>query len=80
MSKRVPASMRTRQMLSVRDIEDAFRDETGRLLAEAHTIASRQGCGLVQLTTDRSRSDTLRYCESLGYEDSHHGLKLVDRH
>lgn len=33
-------------------------------------------CGLVQLTTDKSRSDALRFYQSLGFTDSHEGLKL----
>jgi len=48
-----------------------------RLMAEVHAIALRQGCGLIQLTTDRSRADAHRFYESLGYENSHHGLKLA---
>ena len=35
-----------------------------------------RGCGLVQLTTDKSRSDALRFYQSLGFTDSHDGLKL----
>lgn len=35
-----------------------------------------RGCGLVQLTTDKSRSDALRFYQSLGFTDSHEGLKL----
>ncbi|WP_176036068.1 GNAT family N-acetyltransferase [Brucella tritici] len=35
-----------------------------------------RGCGLVQLTTDKSRSDALRFYQSLGFSDSHDGLKL----
>lgn len=32
-----------------------------------------RGCGLVQLTTDKSRSDALRFYQSLGFTDSHEG-------
>lgn len=35
-----------------------------------------RGCGLVQLTTDKARSDALRFYQSLGFADSHEGLKL----
>ncbi|KAB2663447.1 GNAT family N-acetyltransferase [Brucella tritici] len=35
-----------------------------------------RGCGLVQLATDKSRSDALRFYQSLGFTDSHEGLKL----
>lgn len=35
-----------------------------------------RGCGLVQLTTDKSRGDALRFYRSLGFIGSHKGLKL----
>jgi GNAT superfamily N-acetyltransferase len=37
----------------------------------------RQGCGLVQLTTDKSRPDARRFYEQLGFEASHMGMKLA---
>ncbi len=36
-----------------------------------------RGCGMVQLTTDRSRTDAHRFYERLGFEASHVGMKLV---
>jgi GNAT superfamily N-acetyltransferase len=38
--------------------------------------AREQGCGLVQLTTDRARGDAHRFYERLGFEASHLGMKL----
>ena len=38
--------------------------------------ARADGCTLVQLTTDRSRTDALRFYERLGFVASHHGMKL----
>jgi GNAT superfamily N-acetyltransferase len=35
------------------------------------------GCGLVQLTTDRRRTDAHRFYASLGFEASHLGFKLT---
>lgn len=35
-----------------------------------------RGCGLVQLTSDKSRADALRFYESLGFVASHEGFKL----
>ena len=35
-----------------------------------------KGCGLVQLTTDKSRPDALRFYQSLGFVASHEGMKL----
>jgi ribosomal protein S18 acetylase RimI-like enzyme len=35
-----------------------------------------RGCGLVQLTTDKRRTDAHRFYESLGFEASHEGMKL----
>ncbi len=39
--------------------------------------ARRRGCALVQLTTDKSRTDALRFYERLGFTASHEGLKLA---
>ncbi|MGB4857902.1 MAG: GNAT family N-acetyltransferase [Dokdonella sp.] len=33
-------------------------------------------CVMVQLTTDKSRDDALRFYERLGFVSSHHGMKL----
>jgi GNAT superfamily N-acetyltransferase len=38
--------------------------------------ARRRGCTLVQLTTDKSRTDAHRFYERLGFVASHEGLKL----
>jgi GNAT superfamily N-acetyltransferase len=37
----------------------------------------RRGCGLVQLTTDKSRTDARRFYERLGFIASHEGMKLA---
>jgi len=37
----------------------------------------RRGCGLVQLTMNKSRKDSHRFYESLGFEATHEGFKLV---
>ncbi|KAF0231090.1 MAG: hypothetical protein FD175_959 [Beijerinckiaceae bacterium] len=36
-----------------------------------------RGCGLVQLTTDKSRDSALRLYERLGFVATHQGMKLV---
>jgi ribosomal protein S18 acetylase RimI-like enzyme len=36
----------------------------------------RHGCNLVQLYTDKSRSDAHRFYERLGFKASHEGMKL----
>ncbi len=72
------AGMKRAQIEGVRVAKTARGLGIGsRLMAEVHAIALRQGCGLVQLTTDRSRVNALRFYESLGYENSHHGLKFA---
>jgi GNAT superfamily N-acetyltransferase len=38
--------------------------------------ARGRGCALVQLTSDKRRSDAIRFYESLGFEPTHEGLKL----
>lgn len=35
-----------------------------------------RGCGLVQLTSDKSRTDALRFYAALGFTASHEGMKL----
>ena len=50
----------------------------GRVLIEwAIERARTRGCALVQLTTDKSRPDALRFYESLGFVASHEGMKLA---
>jgi ribosomal protein S18 acetylase RimI-like enzyme len=48
-----------------------------RLMAFAIERARAAGCGLVQLTTDRSRADAHRFYERLGFKPSHVGMKLA---
>ena len=65
------------QIESVR-IASSRRDEgLGRRLIEwAIAECRKRGCGLVQLTTDKSRLDARRFYESLGFRASHEGMKL----
>ena len=48
-----------------------------RLLRWAVDEARARGCGMVQLTTDASRTDAHRFYERLGFTASHVGMKLV---
>ena len=45
------------------------------LMADAEARAREAGCGLIQLTTNRARSDAHRFYDRLGYEPSHLGYK-----
>jgi GNAT superfamily N-acetyltransferase len=38
--------------------------------------AKERGCGIVQLTSDKKRSEAISFYESLGFVSSHEGLKL----
>jgi GNAT superfamily N-acetyltransferase len=40
-------------------------------------VARKAGCRLVQLTSDKRRSDAHRFYESLGFVGSHEGYKLT---
>jgi len=56
-------------------------DYRGRRLGEALITwaideARRQGCALVQLTSDKSRQAAHRFYERLGFVASHEGMKL----
>jgi GNAT superfamily N-acetyltransferase len=46
------------------------------LMRHAVDLARREGCKLVQLTTDRARGDAHRFYERLGFVASHLGMKL----
>lgn len=46
------------------------------LFRHAIELAKEQGCGLVQLTTDKSRPDAHRFYDRLGFVRSHEGMKL----
>ncbi|HJQ59245.1 MAG TPA: GNAT family N-acetyltransferase [Vineibacter sp.] len=47
-----------------------------RMFAWAIAQCRARGCGLVQLTTDRTRPDAHRFYEKLGFVASHVGYKL----
>jgi GNAT superfamily N-acetyltransferase len=47
------------------------------MMAWAIGEARRRGCALVQLTTDKSRSDAHRFYQRLGFAPSHEGMKLA---
>ena len=50
----------------------------GRAMFEwAFAECRARGCGLVQLTTDRTRPDALGFYTALGFVASHEGLKLA---
>ncbi|MFW5679308.1 MAG: GNAT family N-acetyltransferase [Pseudomonadota bacterium] len=64
------------QIESVR-IKGAHRGRgLGRSFVEwAIECCRERGCGMVQLTTDKSRLDAHRFYERLGFEGSHLGMK-----
>ncbi len=69
---------------STRSVIEAVRvhaDERGsglgtRLIEWAIDASRRQGCRLVQLTSDTTRTDAHRFYERLGFQASHVGFKL----
>jgi ADP-ribose pyrophosphatase YjhB (NUDIX family)/ribosomal protein S18 acetylase RimI-like enzyme len=48
-----------------------------RMLRWAVEESGRRGCALVQLTTDKSRTDAHRFYERLGFTASHEGFKMA---
>ncbi|GAA5048674.1 GNAT family N-acetyltransferase [Streptomyces similanensis] len=70
---------------AIRSIIEAVRihaDERGsglgtRLIEWAIEESRRAGCQLVQLTSDKSRTDAHRFYERLGFEASHVGFKMT---
>ncbi|MGV9274439.1 N-acetyltransferase family protein [Streptomyces griseosporeus] len=69
---------------STRSIIEGVRihaDERGsglgtRLIEWAVETSRSEGCRLVQLTSDKTRTDAHRFYERLGFESSHLGFKL----
>lgn len=39
-------------------------------------LARKEGCHMVQLTTNQSRTNAYHFYQQLGFEHSHHGFKL----
>jgi ribosomal protein S18 acetylase RimI-like enzyme len=59
-------------------VDSAMRDRGigRRLIQWAVERARERGCGMVQLTSNKTRTDAIRFYESLGFVASHEGLKL----
>lgn len=47
-----------------------------KVLTYAINRAKEKGCSLVQLTSDKRRTEALKFYEKLGFKDSHEGFKL----
>ncbi len=59
-------------------IQEDFRGKGyGRIIFEyAINVAKQKGCTMVQLTSDKQRTDAIRFYEKLGFVASHEGFKL----
>lgn len=65
------------QIESVRISSTARGGGIGRQFLEwAISTCKENGCAIIQLTSDKSRSDAIRFYESLGFTASHEGFKL----
>jgi GNAT superfamily N-acetyltransferase len=58
------------------------RDRRGEKIGEAMIAwalekCRHESCGIVQLTTDKSRTDAHRFYDRLGFEPSHIGYKMM---
>lgn len=77
----VPGLSRRGALRSIIEGVRVHRDERGsglgtRFIEWAVDESRRQGCQLVQLTSDTSRTDAHRFYERLGFTASHVGFKL----
>jgi ribosomal protein S18 acetylase RimI-like enzyme len=65
------------QIESVRVSSSTRGGGIGRKLLEwAIATCRERGCRIIQLTSDKSRTDAIRFYESLGFTASHEGFKL----
>jgi GNAT superfamily N-acetyltransferase len=63
---------------AVRVARDRRGDKIGEaMIAWAIEACRRERCGIVQLTTDKSRTDAHRFYDRLGFEPSHIGYKMM---
>ena len=66
------------QVESVRVVSKLRGQGIGKqMMREAIRICRERGCFLVQLTTDLKRQKTRKFYEDLGFETTHHGMKLM---
>mgnify|MGYP002626257486 CR=1 FL=1 len=66
------------QIESVRIASDRRGSGLGHKMIDwAIEVCRKRGCGLVQLTMNKTRKDTLRFYKSLGFEATHEGFKLM---
>ena len=66
------------QVESVRVRSDLRGQGIGKqLMQESIRLCRERGCSLVQLTTDVKRERTRRFYEDLGFEVTHHGMKMA---
>ncbi|WP_030543706.1 GNAT family N-acetyltransferase [Streptomyces albus] len=77
----IPGLSRRGTTRSVIEAVRVHADERGsglgtRLIEWAIEESRRRGCGLVQLTSDATRTDAHRFYEKLGFTGSHIGFKL----
>ena len=65
------------QLEGVRVLASRRGEGIGRAICEwAIGLARNEGCGMIQLTTNQSRRGAIEFYESLGFENTHFGLKL----
>ncbi|MGI9222541.1 MAG: GNAT family N-acetyltransferase [Woeseiaceae bacterium] len=66
------------QIESVRIASGSRGKGLGRKMFEwAIAECRKRECGLVQLTSDKTRKDALKFYESLGFSATHEGMKLI---
>jgi GNAT superfamily N-acetyltransferase len=67
-----------RALIEAVRVDSTLRSQgLGRQMFEWAIRRSRERrCGIVQLTTNKARPDALRFYQSLGFVNSHEGLKL----
>lgn len=65
------------QIESVR-VEKKFRDKGlgKKLMQHCITLAKQNGCKIIQLTSNKSRTDTHRFYTNLGFKPTHVGYKM----
>jgi GNAT superfamily N-acetyltransferase len=68
----------TRGQIELVHIEAAHRNRGfgTEMMRWAIARCSEKGCGMVQLTSNKKRTDAHRFYNRLGFQQSHEGFKL----
>jgi N-acetylglutamate synthase-like GNAT family acetyltransferase len=69
---------RLRMNIEAVRIAGSFRGQGGGewMISQAIALGRKEGCKMIQLTTNKERADAKRFYEKLGFKATHEGMKM----